>query len=89
MWCVFVFAGRGVPQHVCVTTCVCMTTCVCACVRSRWVQVLAPQHHPAGRFVLVADMSNIKLGQAMGEGQVTAAGIKTLAARQPGSQDPS
>jgi len=55
-------------MRVCELTCVCIIS-VCLCVR--WVQVLVPEDHPAGRFVLVADMSNIKLGQAMGEGQVT------------------
>lgn len=35
---------------------------------------LAPQRHPGGRFIMVADMSGVRLGQAVGEGQVREGG---------------
>eukprot|EP00775_Hariotina_reticulata_P005378 gene5378-5613_t len=45
-------------------------TAYCGFIWGFMFEVLMPLDHPGGRFVLVADMSNIKLGQAMGEGQV-------------------
>lgn len=38
---------------------------------------------PAGRFILLADMSGLKLGQAVGEGQVSGRAHATAAFRSP------
>jgi hypothetical protein len=42
----------------------------CGFIWSFMFEVLAPQQHPAGRLIMITDMSGIKLGQAVGEGQV-------------------
>ncbi|KAF6256637.1 CRAL-TRIO domain-containing protein [Scenedesmus sp. NREL 46B-D3] len=47
----------------------------CGFMWSFMFEVLAPHHHPAGRLIMVTDMRGIKLGQAVGEGQVGARAI--------------
>jgi hypothetical protein len=42
----------------------------CGFVWSFMFDVLASHNHPAGRLIMITDMSGIKLGQAVGEGQV-------------------
>lgn len=47
----------------------------CGFIWSFMFEVLAPHKHPAGRLIMITDMSGIKLGQAVGEGQVGARAI--------------
>jgi hypothetical protein len=42
----------------------------CGFIWSFMFEVLAPHKHPAGRIIMITDMTGIKLGQAVGEGQV-------------------
>uniref|UniRef100_A0A383WN22 CRAL-TRIO domain-containing protein n=1 Tax=Tetradesmus obliquus TaxID=3088 RepID=A0A383WN22_TETOB len=47
----------------------------CGFIWSFMFEVLAPHKHPAGRLIMITDMTGIKLGQAVGEGQVGARAI--------------
>jgi hypothetical protein len=57
----------------------------CGFVWSFMFEVLAPHNHPAGRIIMITDMSGIKLGQAVGEGQVSCctAQLKSLLHPKP------
>lgn len=45
-------------------------TAYCGLIWSYMFDVLAPGSHPSGRLIMVSDMKDVKLGQAVGEGQV-------------------
>lgn len=49
----------------------------CGFLWSFMFKVLAPHDHPAGRIIMITDMSNIRLGQAIGEGQVGGCGWRS------------
>lgn len=46
-------------------------TAYCGFIWSFMFEKLAPGAHPSGRLILISDMRDVKLGQAVGEGQVS------------------
>jgi hypothetical protein len=55
----------------------------CGFIWSFMFEVLAPHNHPAGRLIMITDMSGIKLGQAVGEGQVRLQMVASVDVTQP------